>query len=144
MREAVLDANVLLRYLTDEPHDQADEVAAMLEPAQSARIELIVTPITLADVVFVLESVYRWERRAIADRLLELISASVLHFVEGDTLTQALIWYRDIGALHFADAYVAAVARARRQSAAVSFDRGMRRVPGIRLIPDATSLPRDR
>ena len=47
-----------------------------------------------------------------AERLIDLISASILRIPEQSTLAQALVWYRNIGSLHFADAYVAAVAAA--------------------------------
>ncbi|HET7036107.1 MAG TPA: PIN domain-containing protein [Thermomicrobiaceae bacterium] len=113
MREAVVDANILLRFLTDEPRELADRVAAIFEAAERLRVALVVTALTVTEVVYVLESVYRWDRQAIAERLIALVSASVLQFAEQATLAQALAWYRDINSLHFADAYVAAVAAAR-------------------------------
>ncbi len=143
MREAILDANVLLRYLTDEPRDLADRVAAILETAESQRIPLIVAPLTLAEVVYLLESVYHWPRKEIAERLLDLISASVLTVLEQDTLSQALTWYRDLRGLDFADGYVAALAASRGQGQVISFDRHLRRVPGITVIQDPTQVRRD-
>jgi predicted nucleic acid-binding protein len=144
MREAIVDANVLLRYLTDEPREQADRAAAILETAHQRRIDLLVTPLTLAEVVFVLESVYHWDRAAISDGLRDLISSSVLRILESDTLVHALEWYRDFPAVHFADAYVAAVAASRGHGAVVSFDRGLRRVPGLSIVKDIESLDADR
>ncbi|MCL4370087.1 MAG: PIN domain-containing protein [Chloroflexi bacterium] len=143
MREAVLDANVLLRYLTDEPREMADRVAAILEAGESQRISLVLAPLTLAEVVYVLESVYRWPRKEIADRLLDLISASVLTVLEQDSLSQALTWYHDLGGLDFADAYIAAVAAVRGHGQVVSFDRHLQRVPGITAIQDPAQLQRD-
>lgn len=143
MREAVLDANVLLRYLTDEPREMADRVAAILEAGESQRISLVLAPLTLAEVVYVLESVYRWPRKEIADRLLDLISASVLTVLEQDSLSQALTWYHDLGGLDFADAYIAAVAAVRSHGQVVSFDRHLQRVPGIMAIQDPAQLQRD-
>ena len=90
----------------------ADRVVAVFEAAERHQVALAVTSLTLADVVYVLESVYKWERRTMAERLIDLISASVLRIPEQSTLAQALVWYGDIGNLHFADAYVAAVAAA--------------------------------
>jgi predicted nucleic-acid-binding protein len=110
MREAVFDANILLHYLTDAPREQADEIAGILETAFASGIALVVTPITMADVVFVLESVCGWERESIAQHLVDLISSSVLQVAEADILIQALSWYREHSSVHFADAYVAAVA----------------------------------
>lgn len=133
MDDAILDANILLRYLTNEPQDLAERVVHLLEAADARRISLMVAPLTLGEVVFVLESVYKWKRREIADRLLNLIDASVMEFMEQRTIVQALAWYRDTGGLHFADAYLASLA-ATRADFVISMDRGLRRVPGIKIV----------
>jgi|SRR5579884_1287281 predicted nucleic acid-binding protein len=143
MSEAVLDANILLRVLTDEPREPADRAAAILATADGHRVELIVTTLTLAEVVYVLESVYGWQRQTIAERLIELVSAGVFQFLEQPILLAALAWYRDIGSLRFADAYVAAVAADRAQAAVISFDRALGRVPGITLMQEPASMERD-
>lgn len=143
MREAIVDANILLRFLIDEPRHLADRVVAIFEAAERRHVALVVTALTLAEVVYVLESVYTWERRMIAERLLELVSASVLQIAERDTLAQALAWYRDISSLHFADAYIAALAAAQGHGAVISFDRALRRVPDITLVRDPGLLERD-
>ena len=59
MREAIVDAHILLRHLTDEPRDLVDRVAAVLKAAERRRIGLVVAPLTVAEGVYVLESVYR-------------------------------------------------------------------------------------
>ncbi len=41
-------------------------------------VRLVVAPLTLAEVVFVLESTYGWRRREIAAGLLSVLSADVL------------------------------------------------------------------
>lgn len=143
MREAVLDANILLRYLTDEPRDLAERVAAILEEADGQRISLVVAPLTLAEVVYVLESVYEWKREQVADQLIALISASVLVILEEETMIKALGWYRDVGGIDFAGAYVAALAASRGHGQAVSFDRHMRRLPGIIPVQDPSQVHRD-
>ncbi len=132
MPEAILDANILLRYLTNEPRPLADRAADLLDAIEVRGITPLVAPLTLAEVVFVLESVYKWNRLNIADRLLSLISASVVRFMEETAIFQALTWYRDLR-LHFADAYVAALA-VERGALLVSFDRGLKRVAGLKTV----------
>ncbi len=140
MAEAVLDANILLRYLTNEPRPLAAQVADILEAAERRLIRLVVAPLTLAEVVFVLESSYGWKRRDIADRLLSIFAASVIDFLEQDTVMRAVTWYRDTGSLHFADAYVAALA-ASRGSPVISLDRALKRVRGLTVVDRADDLP---
>ncbi len=140
MVDVVLDSNILLRYLTDEPPELAERAARLLEVAEDRRLRVIVAPLTLAEVVFVLESVYAWKRREIADRMLALVSASVFEFLERDVISQTLAWYRDVGAVHFADAYVGALA-ANRSGMLASFDRAVKRLPGVRVADTAENLP---
>jgi predicted nucleic acid-binding protein len=143
MDEAILDANILLRYLTDEPRALADRVAAILERADEKQVALVVAPLTLAEVIYVLESVYKWPRVDVADGLLQLISASVLTFLEEPTVVRSLTWYRDRAGLDFADAYVAALAVERRHSTVISFDRDLRRLSDVTVVQDAADLDRD-
>jgi predicted nucleic acid-binding protein len=138
--EAIVDANILLRYLTDEPRELADRASNILDRARSHRIALLVTSVTLAEVVCVLESVYGWERETIADGLTDLLSADILKFPEEEILIQTLAWYRGIPSLHFADAYVAATAMAREHGTVLSFDRGLKRISHVTVIEHAEDL----
>ncbi len=90
--------------------------------------------------VYVLRSVYGWDRATIAERLLNLVNSKVFTVLEQRALVQTLQWYRTGHGLGFADAYVAAVARARGHGSVISFDRGLRHIPGIALVQDAADL----
>ncbi len=122
MTDAVVDANVLLRYLTGAPPALATRARTLLVAAEQGNVRLLVTALTLAEVVFVLQHLYRWPRKALVEGLSELLASDTFHFPEAAVLERALVWYRDMPRLHFADAYVAAVAAA-RHAAVVSFDR---------------------
>src|ERR1700737_63224 len=104
--ETLVDANILLRYLTDEPRDLADRAGELLQAAESAGITLWVAPPTVAEMVYVLESVYLWDHSQIADHLLALIDAGVAVILEHEVVRQALIWYHNIRGLDFEDAYI--------------------------------------
>jgi predicted nucleic acid-binding protein len=143
MRESILDANILLRLLTDEPREFADRVAAILERAEERRVLLVVASLTLAELIYVLESVYSWPRSDVADGLLRLISASVFVFLDESAIVQALNWYRDRAGLDFADAYIAALAIQRGHRTVVSFDRDLRRLPDITVIQHADDIESD-
>lgn len=140
MTEAGVDANVLLRYLTGEPVPLAERAGKILRDAEARRMGLVVTSLTIAEVIFVLEHVYRWPRGAIVAGLLKLLAGGVFQFPEVTVLERAIGWYRDIRRLHFADAYVAAVA-ATRHAAVLSFDRELRRLRNLTVIADPGSFP---
>ena len=140
MDEGLLDANMLLRLLTNEPRPMAERVAILLAAAEQQHVALVVVPLILAEVVYVLQSVYRWPRADIAQGLLDLISASALVVLEQETIVQTLRWYREQPRLDFADAYIAALAARRGHGVVFSFDKDLRRLPGIRLIEDAAQV----
>ncbi len=140
MTEAVVDANVLLRYLTGDPAALAERAQKVLQEAEARRVRLVVTSLTVAEVVFVLEHVYRWSRGTIAEGLLKLLTARVFQIPEVAALERAIGWYRNVRRLHFADAYVAAIA-ASRQAAVISFDRELKRLRGLTVIDDSGAFP---
>lgn len=138
VKEAVVDANVLLRHLTGEPADLAARAGQVLAAAEQQHVRFILTALTLAEVVWVLQRTYRWSRPAIADGLTQLLRARAFDVLEATVLERAIQWYRARPRLHFADAYIAAVA-AERGAAMVTFDREIRRLREIAVIggPDA-------
>jgi predicted nucleic acid-binding protein len=136
MTEVLVDANVLLRHLTGEPPALAQRAAAIMQAAEQGRLSLTVTPLTLAECVWVLETSYRKPRDAIADTLLTLIQAPGIVAREHDALITALSYYRDTPRLDFADAYLAGVAVRTGPPRIASFDRHLRRIPGIAVRSD--------
>jgi predicted nucleic acid-binding protein len=140
MHEAFVDANVLLRFLTNEPREPADRAALLLEAAEERNVDLVVPALILAEVAYVLESVYIWPRTDIAARLLDLIGSEVFVVPERAAVIQSLLWYRDVAGIHFADAYLAGVAGDRGDACLLSLDRRLHRIPGIRLVQHPDEL----
>ena len=139
MTEVVIDASVLLRHLTGEPPDLAERARAVLAAAERAHVRLVVTALTLAEVVWVLQHSYRWRRGAIADGLARLILSGAFSLPEASVISQALTWYRMRPRLHFADAYIAAVA-AGRGAAVVSLDRDLKRLRDVTVVDSSAAF----
>jgi predicted nucleic acid-binding protein len=138
--EAIVDANIIIRLLVNDPREMALRVLAMLETASARSVRLFVGSLTIAEVVYVLESVYTWSRDSISDDLTDLIANTNLWFAESGVLLDALRMYKGTRQLHFADAYVAAVALSRKHGVVVSFDREFRRILGLTLIQDTDDI----
>src|SRR5438093_5073189 len=96
---------------------------------------------TVAEIVYVMTSVYRRPRSVVVDRLLELLASGAYLVPEQPLLEQSLIWFRDIPSLHFVDAYVAALAVSRGHGNVISFDRALRRIAAIHLIDTPAAVP---
>lgn len=134
MTDAYLDANVVLRHLTGDPEKMAEAALRTFEAAGRGEMRLRLTAVTLAEVVWVLESYYGHPRADIATTLTELLQADGLEVPEGAVLTEALALYRE-HRVDFADALLGAVARREGPPAVCSFDEeDFDRLPGLQRI----------
>jgi predicted nucleic-acid-binding protein len=135
MIPALLDANVLLRFLTRDDPEKAEDCRQLLLQAARENDSLLVTSLVFAELVWVLEKVYKWERLAIAPVLTKLLALPGLNIPEKKILKQALETYCEAG-IDFIDAYQAAVALANGITQIYSYDRHFDRLQApIRLEP---------
>jgi predicted nucleic acid-binding protein len=117
---ALLDTSVIVRYLTGDPKHLASRAARIIDGETS----LLVTDVVVAETAFVLSSVYGVPRRAVVDRLVELLqrrNLSVFRLDKGAVI-QGLLLCRPSNRISFADAMVWAAARSARVDAVYSFD----------------------
>ncbi|MCS7282490.1 MAG: type II toxin-antitoxin system VapC family toxin [Anaerolineae bacterium] len=128
------DTNLFLRYLTDDVSHQADAVETLLRRAATGEITLVTNSLVIAEIVWVLETVYRLPRPSIAEKVLAILNTPGLEVGEAEVLLQAIVWYTDQG-VDFADAYHGAWMLAHGISVAYTFDRRhFRRIPGITVL----------
>lgn len=136
MKPLLLDTNILLRFITGEPADQAKEVAGLVAAAEAGKVRLAVLPMVLAEAVFVLTGFYEHPRSKVAEVLSHLISSPGFQNDEPERMLHAL---RLFGAskLDFVDCYLAA-ASIREGRTLVSFDRDLAKLHAI-----SVQKPRD-
>jgi predicted nucleic-acid-binding protein len=105
-----LDTNPVIRYLVSDDPDLAGRATALIESER----RLAFTGVTVAEIGFVLTSVYRVERTRVVDTLIDLLSRENLDTHEAPTeiVIQALRFCQPRGRVNFADAMLWAVARA--------------------------------
>jgi len=130
MTAHLIDANIILRYLTNDPPDMAARASALFHDIAAGIITVTVEDIVLAEVVWTLRSFYRVERIRIADQLIELIADDNIVNSDKPSLSLALTLYRQYN-LGFADAILAARSLTQGDTEIISFDRGISRVPGV-------------
>ena len=95
---------------------------------------LIVTPIVVAELVYVTRDVVGWSRTVIAERLGSLLDADGLVLMEAAVVRRALALYGERTRLEFADAYLAAAALEIGPAAIASFDTDFDTLEGLRRI----------
>lgn len=120
-----LDTNVIIRFLTGEPAEQATAARRLL----ASGTPLHITHVTIAECAHVLRSVYRTPQPVIATVLRSLLALPHLDTDEPDLLLHTLEILETTG-LGFADAHLAATAIDRGLRVA-SFDRGLDRIAGL-------------
>lgn len=129
MKPLLVDANVLLRFITGEPADQANQVANLFEAADAGKIRLTVLPMVLAEAVFVLTGFYEHSRSKTAEVLSHLISCPGFHSAEREVMLHALKLF-GTSKLDFVDCHLAA-ASIRDGQAVVSFDQDFAKLHGV-------------
>lgn len=122
-RARLLDTNVIVRALVNEPADQVEIVRSLLNAADRGDLALVVLPTVLAEVVFVLESFYEVPRAAIASALCGWLGGPGIELIDAEVQLDALHRYGD-SKLHFVDCVIAATAQARGLRVA-TFDRDL-------------------
>lgn len=130
MKRAFVDANVILRFLTKDPPPMAEASLRIFEEARSGKLSLLIIPITVAEVVWVLESFYEYSKERIAEVMTQFLSCEGLEVENLDLLLEALNLYYEKN-LDFADALLATSALRKRIPTIYSFDQHFNRVNGI-------------
>jgi len=102
-----LDANVILRYLTDSPREQALRVQEVMKRAETEDLILALDPLIVAEIVWVLtSSVYGFSMKEIASDLIPFLASDKLQIPDRELLISAVELARDKN-VDFIDAYLA-------------------------------------
>lgn len=123
-----------MALLAGSDHALHDAALEVFRRVADGALRLIVTPIIVAELVYVTRSLFTWTRRSTAERLGSLLEADGLTITERAVIARALQLYREHSRLDFADAYLAAIALEVGPASVTSFDADFDGVEGIRRI----------
>lgn len=140
MKRLWVDANVLIRFITRDPADMAEKAYVLLARAEKGELELTLTPLVLAEVVWTLKSFYGFNREEIANALIPLVTADGISADAPAVQVEALELFRDRN-VDFVDAYLAAHARDRGEPWICSFDQDFDRLGVTRIEPPLAPPP---
>jgi uncharacterized protein len=125
-----IDANVMLRFLTNEPVAQAEASARLFEALARGEESVQIEEVVLAEVVWTLASFYRMQRGDIGNALLQLLADAHVLAADKDALRLALAIFSERN-IDFADALLAAKALQSDDKIIYSFDRDFDRIEGV-------------
>jgi predicted nucleic acid-binding protein len=128
---AWLDTNVVVRFLTQEPAPLARRAERLLAKAQAGEIALRLTPIVVAEIVWVLTTIYGRQPAEVGTAMSALLSADGILADQHDTLLAALDVMRE-QRVAFPDAFIATAARQANEPVC-SFDADFKRL-GVEIL----------
>ncbi len=121
MSELFADANLFLRYLTNDVPAQADAVEALLDRAEAGELALVTNSHTVAELVWVLTSFYGLSKTETQARILGVLRTPGLVVAEERLVLQALAWF--VGKnVDYIDAYQTAWMQERGLDKVATFD----------------------
>ncbi len=129
----IIDANVILRYLTNDVQDQAEQAGELLVKVEAGSEEVILPDIILADIIWVLEGYYKQSREQIREWITTILSMRGLRFSDKNVALDALDIYVDKG-IDWSDAFVASQMINHGIMEIYSFDRHFDRIGAIKKI----------
>lgn len=121
MKVRFLDANIFLRYLTNDDPVKADRVEKLLDSAVAGKERLLTTEMVLAEVVWVLESFYKLGNLAIGPMIKAILATPGLEVINGTLVDKAVEFYMKQN-IDFIDGYIVAVMERHKVSEIFSYD----------------------
>lgn len=122
MRKVFVDANIFIRYLTNDDPVKADRVDRLLKEAAEGKILLVTAELVLAEVVWVLESFYGLKNDAIGPMIKAILVTPGLEVINGSLMEKAIDHYLRHN-IDFIDGYIAAVMEKKRIDEVFSYDK---------------------
>jgi predicted nucleic acid-binding protein len=130
VKEFLLDANVLVRFLVQDDPKQSAGATALFENAERREVLLHLDALAVAESVYVLTGRYGRSRAEVTNVLLAIIQNAGVETLEAGVVTDALQRFGTMN-VDFADAWLAARA-AQLAKPVASFDRDLDKFKDIK------------
>lgn len=117
----LIDTSVIVRYLTGDNEELAEQAAEIIEGKE----ELIITDILIIETGCVLTKLYKIERKIAVDTILALIQLPTISIAGMDISDafEALLLCRPSNRISFADAFIWTAVRKRKEPVIYCFDK---------------------
>ena len=128
-----LDANILVRFLTNDDEKQAQKVYVILKQAEQDKETLFVPQLVVLELIWVLESAYQVSRKHILDAISGLLLMPILKFEHQPAIQQ---WYQSAqkNKADLSDLLIAYTAKANHCSTVLTFDKKAAKVDVFELV----------
>lgn len=124
-RTCLIDANIILRFLRSDDTLLFERATSLFTDAQNGKLSCYVDEVTVAEVVWVLTSVYKTKREDIARSLETLLAQEWVVNPRKNTLLRAIAFYR-MSTLNYVDCWLLAVVE-EKGTTLETFDKKMKK-----------------
>jgi len=131
MKWAYVDTNILLRFITGTPKEQALQAKRLFAAAEQGEMRLIIDEIVVAEAVWVLTSFYKFSKERVSEVLIPILAAPGIEMFDKDGVLLALTLYAQQN-VDFVDALLSVHMQRAGVPDLISYDRDFDRLPGVR------------
>ncbi len=126
-----VDANIFLRFLTNDHREKTDRCEKLFKEAVEGNFTLYTSELVIAELVWTLESFYKFPKKEIGSKLELLLNTPNLEVRDKDILLEALLIYREKN-IDFIDAYNGVFMKYNLIKEIYSYDKDMDRISVIK------------
>ena len=117
-----LDTNILVRFLTlDDPH-QSEMVKKSFLRYQKEKELLYVSNVVILELLYVLESVYNYEREDIVNAIQSLLKIHIIKFENDNVLSEFIMISKKVQ-IELADLFVGLISKHAGCKTTITFDK---------------------
>lgn len=122
----ILDANVIIRYLVGDDEKKADAIERLLKSDEV----LILTDVTISEIVWVLSSYYENTRDEVVEKISTLVQLSSIKCNKKIVLIALSLFQKH--SIDWVDAYLAAYAEENNIGEIYSYDHDLDKIKGVK------------
>ncbi len=123
--EKILDANIIIRYLVEDDNQKAGAIEKLFRSNEA----LVVTDVTISEIIWVLLSYYKQKKQNIIRQLTSFIQLTNIK-CNKTILIRALEYYKNLN-IDWVDAYLSSYAIENKITGVYSYDKGLSKIPEI-------------
>ncbi|MBC8387312.1 MAG: PIN domain-containing protein [Actinobacteria bacterium] len=127
------DTNLFIRFFTGEPDKQAQESRKFLDQVSRGKYELFICDLIIAEIIYVLESIYNLDRYAVVEKILAIVETDNAVIENRQVILRALDLYEEKN-IDFIDAYLASHSVKNNCDTVFTFDRDLKKIDFIKKI----------
>lgn len=126
-----IDSNIILRFILSDDIKLSPLASKILQKIENGRTKAYLSAITIAEIIYVLLKVYKFDREEISQKLLPLLQLNNLN-VENKSIYDSIFRIFTQQRVDFEDAYLVALMNKKKISRIYSFDRDFDKFPQIK------------